>query len=172
MTREAQASTPARVVNIHIYNIPLQKQFNIPSIICFLIYSFSYVKRKSSISKSELGSRSVNQVLTNNELLYTLHIPYNPPKTRRFGKNVESSIVLMERDDRGCLNKSRLSHNPDRTHSVSVETIGDWIIFVYMNSDWVMSHSGSSSFHFSFRIKHSKTGIHVLKFINTEIAKK
>ena len=39
---------------------------------------------------------------------------------------------------------------PDRTHSVSVETIGDWIIFVYMNPDWVSTHSGSSSFHFSF----------------------
>ena len=56
---------------------------------------------------------------------------------------------------RGCLHESGLSFNPDRTHSVSVEIIGDWIIFVYMNPDWVATHSGSSTFHFSFQIEHS-----------------
>ena len=50
---------------------------------------------------------------------------------------------------RGCLHESGLSFNPDRTHSVSVEIIGDWIIFVYMNPDWVATHSGRvhSIFH-------------------------
>ena len=49
---------------------------------------------------------------------------------------------------RGCLHESGLSFNPDWTHSVSVEITGDWIVFVYMNPDWVATHSGSSSFHF------------------------
>ena len=53
---------------------------------------------------------------------------------------------------RGCLHESGLSFNLDRTHSVSVEIIGDWIIIVYMNQDWVATHSGSSSLHFSFFI--------------------
>ena len=56
---------------------------------------------------------------------------------------------------RGCLSESGLSFNQDRTHSVSVEIIGDWIIFVYMNPDWVATHFGSSSFHFSFRTEYS-----------------
>ena len=54
---------------------------------------------------------------------------------------------------RGYLHESGLSFNPDRTHYVSAETIEDWIIFVHMNPDWVATHSGSSSFHFSFRIE-------------------
>ena len=56
--------------------------------------------------------------------------------------------------DYRCLHESGLTFNPDRSHSVSVEIIGDWIIFVYLNPDWVAT-SGSSSFHFSFRIEHS-----------------
>ena len=54
------------------------------------------------------------------------------------------------------LNQFQLrSHNPDETHSVSVKRIGNWIIFVYMNPDWVATDSGFSSFHFSCWIKHS-----------------
>ena len=53
----------------------------------------------------------------------------------------------------GCLHESVLSYNSDRTHSVSVETVGD--LFVYMNLDGVSTHARSSSFHFPFRIEQS-----------------
>ena len=36
---------------------------------------------------------------------------------------------------------SELTFNPDQTHSTSVETIEDSIIFVYMNREWVTTSS-------------------------------
>ncbi len=52
---------------------------------------------------------------------------------------IEQLIIIYTRVEdiniRGCLHESRLSYNQDQNHSVPVETIGDWIIFVYMNQD-------------------------------------
>ena len=55
----------------------------------------------------------------------------------------------------GCLHESGLIYNPGRTHCVSVKTVEDCIIFVYMNPDRISTQSGSSSFHFSFWIEHT-----------------
>lgn len=46
---------------------------------------------------------------------------------------------------RGCLHETASSFNPDRTHSVPVETTGDWIMFIHTNSYWVTTHSGLNS---------------------------
>ena len=43
------------------------------------------------------------------------------------------SLLCSQIYIRGSLHESGLSYNPDRTRCVSVETIGDWTIFVYMN---------------------------------------
>ena len=53
------------------------------------------------------------------------------------------------------MNPDWVSIRIELKHCVSVEIIGNWSIFAYMNPDWVATHSGSSSFHFSFRIEHS-----------------
>ena len=57
--------------------------------------------------------------------------------------NLETKMTIIISQE--CLRESWLSYNLDRTHSVFVGTIGDRIIFAYMNPNWVTT---PSSFYF------------------------
>ena len=66
-----------------------------------------------------------NLCIINLSILYT---------TQPWLSEILGSVYMSLDWVRGSLHESGLSCNPDRSHSVCVETIRDWIIFVYMNA--------------------------------------